>query len=127
MPRESAASLAIPRPVVVRTPRLRVPDGLSPAVRAQFVRLVSAAPADHFMASDVDMVVTYAQTLVWLRQGGLSLDGYVTLARLQAALAAKLRLCPSARTRIETAGRRRAPSAISVAAAVDMGDADDDA
>jgi phage terminase small subunit len=124
MPRKSTASLSVIRPA--GAPKvLRPPSHLSADLVSAFHEIVATTPASHFRASDAPLVERYAVALVLARQANdaLASEGPVIAGRVNpwitvaekadraiVALAAKLRLCPQARTDPKTAGRNAGPA-----------------
>ena len=69
--------------------RVQTPDDLTASEAALFKHLVHSCAPDHFVSSDVPLLVSYVQS------------------RMQATLATRLRLSPQARTDPTTLTRRR--------------------
>ena len=116
--RQSAASLAVVTPTGERLLRCR-PEAHED-VRAVFTRIVSDVGADHFRASDTDLIEQYAAAICLardaydkLRAEGPVKDGRVnpwqtTLEkanRASVALSQRLRLAPQSRLDRKAAGR----------------------
>ena len=77
MPRKSSADLGFPTRSAARvTP----PPDLTGAARSVFVDLVLGCRADHFLTSDIPLLVVYSKALALekLASEGLAADGYVT-------------------------------------------------
>jgi hypothetical protein len=112
--RKSAAELAIvPAVSVERVPRLQPPPGLSAGEVALFRRVVAECSADHFVASDSPLLVSYCQAVLLTRhafkrigEDAYSFQLWQQSARTLATLATKLRLCPHSRSDPKTVGRR---------------------
>jgi hypothetical protein len=103
--RRSAASLAT-RAVDGRSPRLKPPPSLNEDEHKIFVDLVATTDADHFVASDLPVLVVYCRAIAmeqWaaarLRKApdGKWLAVWERAARTVTVLSAKLRLCPQSR------------------------------
>ena len=113
--RKSAASsvgLSIDGPL----PRLDPPEDLSDPERSVFVEVTNACSPRHFAASDLPLVVSFAQTTVIARSAGASaasdpqaLAVWEKAVRLQAMLATRLRLSPQSRLDPKTVARRQPP------------------
>ena len=125
MPRRSAASLHFP--AFTRVERLTPPPELSPDERALFIDIVSATPADHFRASDLPLICSYARAILLEReaaahlaaQGHVSIDnkpsawlGIQTQAcKTMLSLARALKLTPTARRPSQSrAGKPQPPT-----------------
>jgi hypothetical protein len=102
--RKSAASIGVGP--VGGPPRLEPPPSLSAAERAVFANLISSTNADHFVASDLPVLVVYCRAIVMeqlaatrLRKAPDSkwLAVWERAARTITTLSAKLRLCPQSR------------------------------
>jgi hypothetical protein len=105
MPRKSSASLGV-RAVDGRPSPLRPPPSLNEDERKIFVDLVATTDADHFVASDVPVLVVFCRAVAmeqWaaarLRKApdGKWLAVWERAARAVTTLSAKLRLCPQSR------------------------------
>ena len=122
MPRRSVEALTtIPR-VDGRPSRLTAPRHLSSAAAGIWREIVAALPAEHLRPSDEALMASYCEWTATARRAAAELatngeviDGkpsaWLIVAekaqRAQAALAPKLRLCPSARTDPKTVARAR--------------------
>jgi phage terminase small subunit len=106
MPRRAAADHLAP--VVAGLPRrLKPPENLSDAARAEFLRIVTAERADHFRKSDLSLLVQYCEACALAEKAmdaiRRDLPGPRHLATWQAAtkvmkdLALRLRLSPQSR------------------------------
>ena len=119
--RKSAASLGVVTPIAGRLLRCR-PD-VPEDVRAVFARIVSDVGADHFRASDGDLIEQYSQAICLAREAyqkiqdeGPVKDGRVNpwqtvlekANRASVALSQRLRLAPQSRLDRKTAGRNKA-------------------
>jgi hypothetical protein len=113
-------------PVVdVRHSRLQPRDEAPAEVKDIFTELVRSLPPAHFRPGDGDLIEQFCQTILLARQayselemaGSVSADGkmspWVTVLekshRSAAALSARLRLCPQARSSARTVGRAKPP------------------
>ena len=116
--RKSAASLTVITPTGERLLRCR-PDAPED-VRAVFARIVSDVGADHFRASDADLIEQYSAAICLARQAYAHLreEGPVVAGRVNpwqttlekanrasVALSARLRLAPQSRLDRKKAGR----------------------
>jgi len=104
--RKSAASLeVVSNHGVHRIERVRPPEWLNESAAQEFRRLVSVCAADHFRPGDEALLARYVQVIIAGNQAQ-DADEFLKFAKVQSAMAIRLRLCPSARTRPETAGRK---------------------
>ncbi len=118
--RKSATSLAVITPASERLLmcRIEAPDD----VRAVFARLVADVGADHFRASDADLIEQYSAAVCLARQAydrlrdeGPVKDGRVNpwqtvlekANRASVSLSQRLRLAPQSRQDPKTAGRSK--------------------
>lgn len=109
--RKSKASQEIARVnEIVSTPRISPPEWLTPHCREEFFDIVNSLAADHFRPSDAPLLARYCQTIVACNSAADSTE-FAMLARLQASLAVKLRLCPSTRGHHRTTARQEQPGA----------------
>jgi hypothetical protein len=109
--RRSAANLATPS-VNGDPPPLEPPPSLNDAERSAFNEIVRASSPRHFLPTDRPLLASYCQAVVISREAAKNamIDKNLLLAweksvRVQAALAAKLRLSPSSRCDPKTAAR----------------------
>jgi hypothetical protein len=120
LPRQSGASLAV-RSNAGRSTAPRPRDDAPAAVRRIFLELVASEPADHFRASDADLLEQIAQAILLARQAydkleteGPVIDGKASpwlvvlekAHRSSVALSGRLRLAPQARMDARAAGRK---------------------
>ena len=110
--RKSAASLAA-LSIDGQPLRLDPPADLSDAERNVFVEVTNACGSRHFVASDLPLLVSFAQTTVIARGAATSaasdlqaLAVWEKAVRLQAMLATRLRLSPQSRLDPKTVARR---------------------
>ncbi len=110
--KKSAASLSVVSPVTA-LPRLKPPEGLTESEAKLFRDLVAKAAPDHFVETDVPLIVAYAQAILLARwafkamgEQDIAFQTWQQAARTMAALATKLRLCPHSRSDPKTVGRR---------------------
>ena len=94
--------------------RVQTPDDLTPSEAALFRQLVRSCAADHFVSSDVPLLVSFVQATLASRNAAKAMTKNPKLAavwektvRMQATLATRLRLAPQARTDPTTLTRRR--------------------
>jgi phage terminase small subunit len=107
-----------------RRPRLPTPADLSKEAQRIWTAIVASVPPEHFRPADAGLLHSYCEVTASaklaareLEAAGHVVDGKASpwlniqerAIRAQALLAAKLRLCPSARTDPKTIGRQ-APS-----------------
>ena len=107
MPRRSLASKMFVA-VDGSPPRLTAPAGLKSAERNLFEELVNAVAARHFQPADTSLIVSYVQATLLAHSTAGNPDQVAVwekAARLQMALATKLRLTPQSRTDPKTQGR----------------------
>jgi hypothetical protein len=139
MPRRSAASLAIVRPVSTR--RRLAPSADAPEdVVVVFREILAATAADHFRPGDAPLIQAYADAIYLARRAAVELDrhGPVIAGRTSpwltvqekahraiAALSARLRLSPQHRLESKVAGRRADGPRPSVYDTMGMGDGED--
>jgi hypothetical protein len=96
--------------------RIDPPADLSEAEAEAFRRIVADCTADHFVASDVPLLVSYVQSTLLSRRAARALSNgngdalvvWQTATKMQATLATRLRLAPQARTDPKTLARRTA-------------------
>jgi hypothetical protein len=110
--RKSAEAVAAPS-FEWQPPRLDPPEELSDAERSVFVEVTNACNPRHFAASDLPLLVSFAQTTVIARSAGANaasdpqaLAVWEKAVRLQAMLATRLRLSPQSRLDPKTVARR---------------------
>jgi hypothetical protein len=125
MPRKSSAA-TLTRPVVsVAHNRVQARPETSAEIRDVFSELVRSQPPQHFRQCDADLLERYCEAVILSREafkelqlgGSVSADGRLSpwIAVLEkshrsaAGLAAKLRLCPSARLSAKSAERAKPP------------------
>jgi hypothetical protein len=94
--------------------RVQTPDDLAPSEAALFRHLVRSCAPDHFVASDVPLLVSFVQATLMARRSAKAMTKNPKLApmwercaRVQATLATRLRLAPQARIDPATLTRRR--------------------
>jgi hypothetical protein len=109
--RKSATELAAPRVNEDRTP-MEPPPNLTNDERTLFTEIAQSVPLRHFVASDTPLLVSYVQATLLAREAirtaatdNAALAAWEKVARVQAALATKLRLSPSSRYDPKTAAR----------------------
>ncbi len=120
MPRKSTAALSVLR-VDGKPRRVTAPKGLQGDAAQVFMDIVSSCPPEHFTAADRPLLAQFCEALALsaraareLHRSGPVKNGrasaWLTVAekawRATAALAPKLRLCPSARYDARAAGRK---------------------
>jgi hypothetical protein len=112
--RQSAAELSIV-PTEMARQRLVPPLGLTAAEAKLFRELVAACASDHFVQSDLPLVVSYVQATLLSRRASTAIAKDVAMigiwekaTRMQATLATRLRLAPQARSDPKTIARRSA-------------------
>jgi hypothetical protein len=125
MPRKSIAALTLLPAVDGRPARLRPRAEASATVRRIFSDLVASVPVEHFRPGDADLIEQLSQSIALARQAyaeleanGPVIDGRASpwnvvlekAHRSSVALAARLRLCPQARTDPKTVGRQNRPA-----------------
>jgi hypothetical protein len=110
--RKSVAALSVVTPISA-LPRLRPPEGLSEGEASLFRTIVAQAGADHFVDTDVPLIVAYVQAILLTRwafkamgEEAVAFQTWQQAARTMATLATKLRLCPHSRTDPKTVTRR---------------------
>ena len=123
--RKSATSLAVVTPIGERLLMCR-PEAHED-VRAVFAKIVSNVGADHFRASDADLIEQYAAAICLARQAydrlreeGPVKDGRVNpwqtvlekANRASVSLSQRLRLAPMSRQDPKTAGRNKAGGSV---------------
>jgi hypothetical protein len=93
--------------------RVQTPDDLTPSEAGLFKHLVHSCAPDHFVSSDVPLLVSYVQSTLIARNAAKAMTKNPRLAstwersvRMQATLATRLRLSPQARTDPTTLTRR---------------------
>src|SRR5262245_52237933 len=111
--RRSADDLATPS-VNGEPPRLDPPSGLTDNERLLFVEIVEACPAQHFVASDVHLLVSFVQSTLLSRRAvteaakdPAALALWEKATRMQATLATRLRLAPQSRLDPKTLARHQ--------------------
>ena len=111
--RTSAANAAVRRFPSSRT-ALRSPADLAADEARLFRELVASCAPDHFVASDVPLLVSYVQATKFSRRAAEKLDKDASMlvvweraTKVQAMLATRLRLAPQARTDPKTLARRQ--------------------
>ena len=116
---QSAAELSIAN-VGLGHQRLAPPMDLTAPEAKLFRELVAHCAADHFVHSDLPLLVSYVQATILSRRASTAIAKDVAMVgiwekatRMQATLATRLRLAPQARTDPKTIARRgeRSPSA----------------
>jgi hypothetical protein len=98
-------------------PPIEPPSHLTRAERQLFREIVRACPPSHFRPADAPVLATFVTaTLVTRSSSSADLEAnperaatWEKLARLQASLAGKLRICPSSRIDAKAAGREQVP------------------
>lgn len=105
--RKSLANLATLR-VDGTPPPLEAPSCLDDAERLLFDEIVSARDTRGLVRSDLPLLVSYIQASVIARNAarGGDVGAFEKAARIQCALATKLRLTPHSRITARTAGRQ---------------------
>jgi hypothetical protein len=113
--RKSAANL-VTLNVNGTSPKLVAPAYLRDDERTLFVELIGACSPNHFVESDMPLLVSYIQSTLLSRSAaaGLADDPskiiiWEKATRMQAMLATRLRLAPQARTDPKTIGRYQPP------------------
>jgi hypothetical protein len=103
--RKSAASLLIDSGF--EPPRLTAPAGLNAKENALFSRIVNASEARHFRSNEVELLVSYVQTVLWVRDAvrRKEIVEWEKAVRVQLSLAMRLRLAPSTRLDPKTVNR----------------------
>jgi phage terminase small subunit len=106
MPRTPAAAFAV-APVASVRQRLKPPESLSEAAKAEFIRIVMAEKADHFRKSDLPLLCQYCESAALAERAVRELQredtGAGWLAKWEkanrnlVALSARLRICPQSR------------------------------
>ena len=113
MPRRSAAGRAA-FPIKAEHPRLQPPEFLDDLERELFREIIESCAPDHFVPSDVPLLVAYVQAVLLARgaikeaateKSALTIWDHATKA--QNTLATRLRLCPQARAYPKTIGRHQ--------------------
>ena len=111
--RKSIAEITMSPVANAKAMRLAPPSDLGRDEAALFRQLVASCPAEHFVASDMPLVVSFVQATVLSRRAAKALSkdaSYVTVwekaTRMQATLATRLRLAPQSRIDSKTVGRR---------------------
>src|SRR5262249_2013465 len=104
--RKSAANLAV-IPLHPSANRVQPPSDLRKNEAELFRTIVNSVPADHFVPSDIPLLVSYVRTTLKLTPKISSLD-WERLVRAQALLARNLRLTPRSRTDPKTLARKLA-------------------
>ena len=111
--RRSTANLSvipIERAAERRRRLVRSPPDLTATEQEMVDEVRASCPEDHFVPSDEPLIVAYIQATPVARDAVKDLPASAGLwdrsVKLMACLAAKLRLCPSARTSSRTAGSR---------------------
>src|ERR1700730_10093883 len=102
--RKSAASMSAAMLVDRKPPRLDPPPHLTTEGRSMFNELVACSGARHFVKSDTELLSAFVTVSLLVRKPN-GFAQWEKAVRLQASLAAKLRLCPSARCDPKTIGR----------------------
>jgi hypothetical protein len=91
-----------------RPPRLIAPAFLESAERSLFEELIAAAAAEHFVPTDLPLIISFVQATVAAQTTAGKpefIKAWEVATRLQMALATKLRLTPHARMDRSKAGR----------------------
>jgi phage terminase small subunit len=122
--RKSSAAMSVVPISNAGVKRLEPPAYLGREEAELFRFLVASTSLDHFVASDIPLLVSYCQATLVSRRAAASLaetsDMIVVwerATRMQATLATRLRLAPQSRLDPKTVGRRAAsykPSAYDV-------------
>ena len=93
--------------------RVQTPDDLTAAEAALFRQLVRSCAPDHFVFSDVPLLISYVQATLIARKSAKAMPKKPELislwersVKVQAVLATRLRLAPQARTDPTTLTRR---------------------
>ncbi len=119
MPRRSMADLLIPR-VDGRPSRLLAPPSLKRPARAVFEQIVAASQPEHFLQSDLPLLVRYCEAVVLAAQAshnlarepvqGAKINPWLIVLekadRALATLALRLRICPQSRQDPRTTARQ---------------------
>jgi hypothetical protein len=106
--RRTAEALAIN--VDGTPPRLTAPAGLNAKERALFEDLINACDPKHFRASDTPLLVSMVQATLMVQKLARTpskIQEWERAARVQMALATKLRLSPHSRTDPKTITRQQ--------------------
>ncbi len=89
--------------------RIRPPNKLPKPIEALFLEIVASLHPAHFVKSDAPLLVRYCEASL-IAEDAASTEGafkqWEASCKLQATLAQRLRLCPSARSRHETTARQ---------------------
>jgi hypothetical protein len=109
----TAAQLASPV-IHAERPRLEPPSHLGKDEQALFAEIVTSCAPDHFVPSDLPLLISYVQSTLLSRRAiqnafedGDSLTIWEKSTRMQAMLATRLRLAPQARTDPKTIARHQ--------------------
>ena len=101
-------------PLYPSASRVQTPDDLTPPEAALFHHLVRSCAPDHFVASDVPLLVSFVQATLMGRNAAKAMKKnpksaavWEKTVRMQATLATRLRLAPQARIDPVTLTRRR--------------------
>ena len=112
MPRRSAASLTV-TPLDASPRRIKPPATLPAPIKELWTAIVESLPATHFHKSDVSLLTLYCRAVHQATLAFKTIDEAQnpavrvadTSVKQAATLAAKLRLCPSARLDRTVAGK----------------------
>jgi hypothetical protein len=114
MPRKSVAALTTLPRVDGRPTRLEPPRHLDKQETALFTELVGTCAPEHFVPADVHLLVSFVQATLLSRSAAAQLGTDPSLVtvwekavRVQAQLATRLRLAPSARSDPKSIARAR--------------------
>ena len=108
--RKSIANLTLLPGVDGRPPRLAPPRYLRRAERALFNEIIAGCDPRHFLESDLPILCSYVQASLLSRRSARDPRKVATwekATRVQASLAVRLRLTPSARSDPKTLARRQ--------------------
>jgi len=110
--RQSAAELSIV-PIGTGHHRLLPPLDLTAPEAKLFREMVASCAPDHFVQSDLPLLISYVQATILSRRASTAIAKDVAMVgvwekatRMQATLATRLRLAPQARTDPKTIARR---------------------
>ena len=119
-------------PIASAMRRIDPPDDLTPSERTLLHQITASCPPGHFVQSDVFLLVNFVRATLLSRRAAEALAANPTdtaalgvwerACRMQAMLALKLRLAPSARTDPQVTARAQAAHS---ASAYDMMEHDD--
>jgi hypothetical protein len=94
-----------------RPRRLTTPTGLNAKEHSLFLRIVDASNPDHFRENEVELLVSYVQTVIMVREAARKhkIGEWEKMIRVQLSLAMRLRLAPSSRLDPKTLNRFKQP------------------